>query len=201
MFPPPAFLTRFSPHWQNISQGLFRLIVVAPCWMEATCLPTVLKMLVDVPNQCPIVEDLTIDVWVSWVLKGLQVLHLTTLPLISFFHSFLLPFSSHSASSPEAISIVTEMWVAQTRVLFHSLLGSGGGDSSIYEISYPTMLKGVDQMVYLRMFLPLNKKIFWVHLFRIWLAWCTIDIYCSAISAFSEPHYLHKALDCLINSK
>ena len=34
---------------------------------------------------------------------------------------------------------------------------------------------------------------FLVHLFRVGLAWYTIGIYHSAVSAFLEPHYLHKA--------
>ena len=31
------------------------------------------------------------------------------------------------------------------------------------------------------------------HLFRVDLVWHTISFYCSAISAFLEPHHLHKA--------
>ena len=34
---------------------------------------------------------------------------------------------------------------------------------------------------------------FLLHLFQVGLAWCTIGIYHSAISAFLEPHQLHKA--------
>ena len=41
----------------------FRLpIVVAPCWIEAPWLPTVLNMLADVPCWCPIVQNLFMDV-------------------------------------------------------------------------------------------------------------------------------------------
>ena len=32
-----------------------------------------------------------------------------------------------------------------------------------------------------------------LHLFQVGLAWHTIGIYCSAISAFLEPHHIHKA--------
>ena len=34
---------------------------------------------------------------------------------------------------------------------------------------------------------------FLVHLFKVGLAWCTIGVYLSAISAILEPHHLHKA--------
>ena len=40
-----------------------------------------------------------------------------------------------------------------------------------------------------------------VHLFRVGLAWHTIGIYHSAISAFLEPHCLHKASNHPIISK
>ena len=52
-------------------------MLVAPCWMEAPWLPTVLNMLADVPWQCPIVTDLVMDVSVGQALKGLRYLHLT----------------------------------------------------------------------------------------------------------------------------
>ena len=52
--------------------GQFRiLILVAPCWMEASWLPTVLNMLEEIPCQCPIMKDLMMDDSVGWVLKGL----------------------------------------------------------------------------------------------------------------------------------
>ena len=34
---------------------------------------------------------------------------------------------------------------------------------------------------------------FFIHLFRVGLAWCTIGVYHFAVSAFLEPHHLHKA--------
>ena len=52
------------------------MILVAPCWMEALWLPTVLDMLTDVPQCCPIIKDL-VDVSIGHVLKGLPYLHLT----------------------------------------------------------------------------------------------------------------------------
>ena len=38
---------------------------------------TVLNMLADIPQQCPIMKDLVVDVSVGQVLKGLPYLHLT----------------------------------------------------------------------------------------------------------------------------
>ena len=40
-----------------------------------------------------------------------------------------------------------------------------------------------------------------MHLFWVGLAWCTIGIYCSAISAFLEHHHLHKASNHAVISK
>ena len=42
---------------------------------------------------------------------------------------------------------------------------------------------------------------FLVHLFQLGLAWCTIGIYCSAISVFLEPHLLHRASNHPVISK
>ena len=87
MFPPSALV----PFWSLIiftrllskflaehGKGQLRqLILVALYWMEAPWLPTVLNMLADVPQWCPIIKDLVIDVSVGQVLKGLSYLHLT----------------------------------------------------------------------------------------------------------------------------
>ena len=79
MFPPlalvPLVLCKFLA--EHVNGQLRHLLLVAPCWMEAPWLPTVLNMLVDVPPQCPLLKNLIIDVSVGWVLKGLQYLHLT----------------------------------------------------------------------------------------------------------------------------
>ena len=73
VFPPPALvplvLSKFLA--EHISGQLRHLILVAPCWMEAPCLPTVLNMLADVPWQCPIIKDHVVDVSVGQALKGL----------------------------------------------------------------------------------------------------------------------------------
>ena len=62
-------------------------ILVAPCWMEAPWLPTVLNMLADIPQQYPIIKDLIVDVSVGQVLKGLQYLHLTVWWLIHVYYA------------------------------------------------------------------------------------------------------------------
>ena len=45
--------------------------------MEASWLPTVLNMLADVPQQCPVIKDLGMDVSVGQTLKALPYFHLT----------------------------------------------------------------------------------------------------------------------------
>ena len=60
MFPPPTLvplvLSKFLA--EHIKSQLRPLILVAPCSMEASWLPTVLSMLADIPQQCPIMKDL-----------------------------------------------------------------------------------------------------------------------------------------------
>ena len=79
VFPPlalvPPVLSKFLA--EHVNSQLRHLLLVASCWMEAPWLPTVLNMLADVPQQCPIVKDLIVDVLVCQALKGLQYLHLT----------------------------------------------------------------------------------------------------------------------------
>ena len=47
------------------------------CWMEAAWLPTVLNMLADIPQWCPIIKDHIVDVSIGQALKGLPYLDLT----------------------------------------------------------------------------------------------------------------------------
>ena len=79
VFPPPALvplvLSKFLA--EHVNGQLRHLLQVAPCWMEAPWLPTVLNMLADVPQQFPIIKDLIIDVLVGQALKDLQYLHLS----------------------------------------------------------------------------------------------------------------------------
>ena len=73
VFPPlalvPLVLSKFLA--EHVNGQLRHLILVAPCWMEVPWLPTILNMLADVPQQCPIIKDLIVDVSVGQVLKGL----------------------------------------------------------------------------------------------------------------------------------
>ena len=73
VFPPPALvplvLSKFLTEHVNIQ--LRQFILVVPCWTEAPWLPTVLNMLADVPQWCPIVKDLVMDVSLGQVFKGL----------------------------------------------------------------------------------------------------------------------------------
>ena len=71
----PLVLSKFLA--EHVNSQLRYLLLVAPCWMEAPWLPTVLNMLVDVPWRCPLLKDLIMDVSVGQALKGLQYLHLT----------------------------------------------------------------------------------------------------------------------------
>ena len=79
MFLPPALvplvLSKFLA--EHVKGQLRWFILVAPCWMEAPWLPTVLNMLADVPQWCPIIKDLIMDVSVGQAPKGLPYLHLT----------------------------------------------------------------------------------------------------------------------------
>ena len=79
VFPPqalvPLVLSKFLA--EHVYSQLRYLILVAPCWMEAPWLPTVLSMVADVTWWCPIVKDLIMDVSVGQMLKGLQYLYLT----------------------------------------------------------------------------------------------------------------------------
>ena len=79
VFPPlalvPLVLSKFLA--EHVNGQVRHLLLVAPFWMEAPWLPTVLNILADVPQQCPIVKDLIVNVSVGQVLKGLQYLHLT----------------------------------------------------------------------------------------------------------------------------
>ena len=123
MFPPlalvPLVLSKFLA--EHVNGQLRHLLLVAPCWMEAPWLPTVLNMLADVPWQCSLVKDLVMDVSVGQVLKGLLYLHLTLWQLSDVCYA--------------------------NRVLFLGLSGSGRGNSNIYVKGLPAVLEGVGQVV------------------------------------------------------
>ena len=73
VFPPPALVSLVLSTFlaEHVNGQLRHLLLVAPCWMEAPWLPTVLNMLADVPQWCPILKGLIMDVLVGQALKGL----------------------------------------------------------------------------------------------------------------------------------
>ena len=77
VFPPLALvhlvLSKFLAEHVNGQCRHFNL--VAPCWMEGPWLPTVLNMLADIPQWCPIVKDLILDDLVGQEFRGLPYLH------------------------------------------------------------------------------------------------------------------------------
>ena len=94
----------------------------------------------------------------------------------------------------------------QTGVLFLSLSGGGRGNSNVYVKGLPAMLERMSQLVGSIGFTKqchLCPKLanFLLQLFQAALAWHTIGIYHSAISAFLEPHWIHKASNHPVISK
>ena len=89
VFPPlalvPLVLSKFLA--EHVNGQLRHLILVAPWWMEAPLLPTVLNMLADVPGKCPIIKDLIMDVSVGQALRDLLYLHLTLWQLSSMCYA------------------------------------------------------------------------------------------------------------------
>ena len=81
VFPPPALvplvLSKFLA--EHVKGQLRLLILVAPCWMEAPGLPTVLNMFADIPWHCAIIQHLIMDVSVGHVLKGVPYLYFNPL--------------------------------------------------------------------------------------------------------------------------
>ena len=73
VFPPPALVPLVLSMFlaEHANSQLRHLLLVAPCWMEAPWLPTVLNMLAEVPWWWPIIKDLVVDVLVGQALKGL----------------------------------------------------------------------------------------------------------------------------------
>ena len=56
--------------------GQFRLLLrVAPCWIEAPWHPTASNMLEDIPCQYPTITDLSKDILVGSLIKGLLSHH------------------------------------------------------------------------------------------------------------------------------
>ena len=118
VFPPPALvplvLSKFLA--EHVNSQLRHLLLVAPCWMEAPWLPTALSMLADIPQQCPIIKDLVVDVLVGQVLKGLRYLHLTLWLLSDVCYA-------DKGSLPQSV----RWWWGQLKCLHHGSTSSAGG--------------------------------------------------------------------------
>ena len=166
----PLVLSKFLAG--HVNGQLRHLILVAPCWMEAPWLPTVLNMLADVPWQCPIIKDLTMDVLVGQTLKGLQYLHLTLWQLSNMCYA-----DGFSSSVCQVVVGTTRMSTSKVYQQCWKEWASLGAQQGLSNnaISAPKLAN------------------FLLHLFQVGLAWHTIGIYHSAISAFLESHQIHKA--------
>ena len=89
------------------------------------------------------------------------------------------------------------MCVAPTGFSSSVLLDTCRGTSSTCNKNLPSMLETKGQLVcssWCTKQCIFASKVaeFFLHLFGVGLAWCTIHIYCSAISAFLEPLHHHK---------
>ena len=132
VFPPPALvplvLSKFLV--EHVKGQLRQLILVAPCWMEAPWLPTVLNMLADVPQWCPIIKDLIMDVSIGQALKGLPYLHLT-----------LWLFSSVCYANKGSLPQSVRQWQGQLEHLHQRSTSSVGriGQVGVLSRVYQTM--------------------------------------------------------------
>ena len=182
MFPPPALiplvLSRFLA--EHVNSQLRHLILVVPCWMEAPWLPTILNMLADIPQQFPVIKDLIVDVSVCQVLKGLQYLHITLWQLSDVLcrqgFSSLVCQAVEGTTRASTSKVYQQCWKEWTG-------GCARQGLPISVISAPKLAN------------------FLLHLFQVGLTWHTIGIYHSAISAFLQLHWLHKAFTHPIISK
>ena len=77
VFPLPALVSLVLSHFlmEHVTGQIRLLLLVAPSWMKAHWISTVLGMLEDIPHECPIIKDM--DVLVGWLLYGLHFLLLT----------------------------------------------------------------------------------------------------------------------------
>ena len=132
VFPPPALvplvLSKFLA--EHVNGQLRHLILVAPCWMEAPWLPTALSMLADIPQQCPIIKDLVVDVSVGQALKGLRYLHLTLWLLSNVCYA-------DKGSLPQSV----RQWQGQLEHLHQGSTSSAGGSGLVGVLNrvYQTM--------------------------------------------------------------
>ena len=102
--------------------------------------------------------------------------------------------------------LAAQRCVVQTWVLFLSLSGNGGATPASMTKVYQQCWKewagwGAHEGVPNNAICGPKLADFSVHLFRVALVWCMNGIYHSAISAFLEPHHLHKVFNHPIISK
>ena len=135
-------------------------------------------MLADIPCQCPVIKDLTADVSVGQALKSLQYLHLTLWLLSNVCYA-------DRGSLPQSV----RQWWGQLECL-HQRSTSSVGKVGVLNKVYPNTAISAPKLAN-----------FLVHLFQVGLAWHTIGIYHSVISAFLETHHLHKASNHPVISK
>ena len=182
MFPSPSLVPLLPSMFlaEHLNGQLRHLILVVPYCMQAPWLPTVLNILADVPQQCPIKEDLVMDVLVGQVLKGLQYLHLTLWQLSDVCYA-----DRFSSSVYQAVVGATQT-----------------STPKVYQQCWKEWASWCAQQGLPNNAISASKlAIFLLHLFQVGLAWHTIGIYRSPISAFLEPHWLHKASNHLVISK
>ena len=174
----PLVLSKFLT--EHVKGQLRHLILVASCWIKAPWLPTVLNMLVDFPQQCPIIKDLIMDGSVGQVLKGLHYLHLTLWLLSDMCYA-----DRFSSSVCQAVVGATQ---ASMSKVYQQCWKEWADWSAQWGL--PNNAISAPKLANLL-----------VHLFQVGLARHTIGIYCSASSAFLEPHCLHKASNHPVISK
>ena len=160
LFPPvalvPIILSTFLA--EHVTGQLRLCILVASCWMEASWLPTVLNMLVDITHCCPVIQNLVMFQWTRCTRSAIG-----TLPLQWLRDVFCVDRGSH----PQSV----RQWQGQLDNLWQNV---------------PAMLEGVGQLVCWRwcskqcLFASKLADLL-VYLFMVWLAWHTIRSYHSTI--------------------
>ena len=113
VFPPPALVPLvLSNSWQNMSNNSRHLILVARCWMEAP-FPTILNMLADIPQHCPIIKHLIMDVFVGLFLQHHAAIFLPVSGGKTDWPDHLppqIPTDSHSNVNPYQFFIWRLIW-------------------------------------------------------------------------------------------
>ena len=123
VFPPPALVPLVLSMFltEHVKGQLRLLILVEPCWTEAPWIPTVLNMLADIPQHCPFIKDLIMDVLVGHMLSGLPYLHLILWLLSNVC-------CTNRGSLPQSVG---QLW----------------GNLSIYNKGLPAVLEGISSLV------------------------------------------------------